>query len=426
MPQPRILRSLAANPNTPPPVLAKMAEFCPDHFLRNPIVPLLPLEHPGFYGLLSTRGALQLAARRAASPALLARLSASADPVENATAQTHIANAGEADPEGDEWRDALRAERDALPLAELPPGMRQHMPNNPAQRTQMLLGMAHSDGPYGLGSLFEMIALGITPRWVEKRLREEEPELVPLLDRTIRMPALDPLAVTAAAPDTAPETLWNCYTEVEKRFEGEVQAYMAERGVPYRAGGPHHHLPDTIMPRPAQVRKGYVYSDRKQQVMGALLENPATPPALLRTIVRKFPTEPFIEMVVQHPALPPSAVEWLPLRSSEIRCRIRERRWAKKKVVRDALRQAVLQGVLHHVGQEDRLSGFLALRYDDFPLHQWHRIALTGLRMTRAAILLNPRAPVVLRRRLVEREGDRYLRAAGLARLAHPSRDFGL
>jgi hypothetical protein len=211
-------------------------------------------------------------------------------------------------------------------------------------------------------------------------------------------------------------------------FEGEIQAYMAEKGIPYRAGSRHHHyhLPPHLVPPPQQVRRGFVYGDRKQAVMGALLENPTTPPALLRAIVVRFPLDHFVEMAARHPALPPNAVEWLPLRSAEIRRILRERSWAKKQVVREALKRAALQSVVHYAMVEDRLAGFLALRYGAFPLSTLNRFVHNGLRLTRAAILLNAQAPIVLRRRLIEREGDRYVRAAGLARLAHPSRDFGI
>jgi hypothetical protein len=432
---PRIRRTLAAHPNTPLDALAKLIESTPDAFLTNPILPLLPLEQPGFYDRLSSRAARLLAARRNAPPPLLARLATSTDAAENDIARRHIANAGEADPKSEEWRDTLLRDLDAAPLIELPHSRQGHQPTDPAERKRALIQFVKMNQNAAPNQLKEMLDYGLFPRWLNERLQREDPDIAGLFDERYLTPVAaetDPVVAAASDPASSPAALWECVAEIERLRQEEMEerkAAMASGGSGRPVHRPPAMYPVDSRPDPSTPR-AYVFNDRSMKIMAVLLENPATPATLIRRLIRGHISQPFPTMAARHPNIRPRDVSWLPLASREERDAIRERPWAKKERVRNALRDSLYRNAAmyaSHVPEHgSMLASFIGLRDGYFPLVQSRHLLLYSPPLLRAALLLNPRISATLRRHHLEREGDRYVRAAGLARLAEPDRDFGI
>jgi hypothetical protein len=96
-----ILDALAANPNTPPYILKKIAGKHPDAFALNPILPLLPLEEPGF---VDAAAGLEDVLQIPDAPASLVRLMTTSSRSDRAeSARYHIALAGDMEP-GEDWQ----------------------------------------------------------------------------------------------------------------------------------------------------------------------------------------------------------------------------------------------------------------------------------------------------------------------------------
>jgi hypothetical protein len=90
--------ALAANPNTPPDLLAFLMPLCPVALAANPVLPLLPLEMPDFTARVPRRDRFDLL-RRGDLPASLARLlRTDPDPEVAESAALHLAIAGEIAP----------------------------------------------------------------------------------------------------------------------------------------------------------------------------------------------------------------------------------------------------------------------------------------------------------------------------------------
>jgi hypothetical protein len=105
------LEAVAAHPNTPPDLLAKVAPFAPAAFCRNPVAPLLALEGPELAGRFGAEGACRLL-RRADLPASLTALFASGSapglpPYVADDAREHVTLAPELGL--DEWQGAVRS-----------------------------------------------------------------------------------------------------------------------------------------------------------------------------------------------------------------------------------------------------------------------------------------------------------------------------
>lgn len=96
MPDERLGAAIAANPNTPPAVLARLLPHQPDAFCLNPAVPLLVLEIPYLF-LGFTREQIGSLLRCPCLPATLLALLAthSSDPKVREEASLHVGHAGE-------------------------------------------------------------------------------------------------------------------------------------------------------------------------------------------------------------------------------------------------------------------------------------------------------------------------------------------
>jgi hypothetical protein len=104
----RLIRAaLAVNPSTPPDVLADVAGEHPRDVTRNPALPLLLLEDPGWVAQVTASSVLRMLRAPGVPPVLIAAATAHSDRWVRWEAENHVARAGELAP--GEWREAVRA-----------------------------------------------------------------------------------------------------------------------------------------------------------------------------------------------------------------------------------------------------------------------------------------------------------------------------
>jgi hypothetical protein len=107
-PRRALLETLAANPNCPPDVLARLTTLVPERALANPALPLAALEAPDFAQGVEEERARELMRAAGTSPLVLALLANDASrPWLAEEARLHVGLAGEAPPDG--WEDEVRA-----------------------------------------------------------------------------------------------------------------------------------------------------------------------------------------------------------------------------------------------------------------------------------------------------------------------------
>jgi hypothetical protein len=96
--QARTIAAVVGNPNTPLDILARYADDHIDAFCTNPILPLLPLEHPEFMSWLSPVSRSRILFQENPPPSLLSLLQKDRVPLVAEAASLHIGIAGEIDP----------------------------------------------------------------------------------------------------------------------------------------------------------------------------------------------------------------------------------------------------------------------------------------------------------------------------------------
>lgn len=108
----RLSKALAAHPNTPPDCLISLAAVCPEALLRNPVLPLLPLERPDFPEKLSNWTLTILLRFADVPPFVVQQGKKSGNKKVRRAVRWHIAAVGEADQTGMDWEEqAIKALR---------------------------------------------------------------------------------------------------------------------------------------------------------------------------------------------------------------------------------------------------------------------------------------------------------------------------
>jgi hypothetical protein len=108
----RLADALGAHPNTPIDCLLSLMSLRPEALLRNPVLPLLPLERPDFPERLGNWTLTILLRFEDVPPFVLQEAKKSGNKKVRRAVRWHIAAVGEADPAGTEWEEqAIKALR---------------------------------------------------------------------------------------------------------------------------------------------------------------------------------------------------------------------------------------------------------------------------------------------------------------------------
>jgi hypothetical protein len=247
---PRVLSAVARNPNTPPELMARLAQFFADDLVRNPALPLAPLEAPDFAASLPRAARLRLAAHPDTPAPVLASLAAlECDPATSA-ARLHVTVAGE--PEQGRAADDVRAA-----LATLDAG-------NPEQLAELLdLGAA-------AGLVADAARAALATAGTVKR----------------HLPWLHARRTAAGV-----EPGWRIYTEL-----------------PEREGARRNAAED---PRTPPELLAALAKDKGDAVRFRVAANPSAPPEALRELGGAPSDFPVRWLVAQNPAAPVDLLERL-------------------------------------------------------------------------------------------------------------------
>ena len=187
--KPDVMAALAQNPNTPPRLLARLADGYPQAFLSNPITPLLSLETPTFWSDLRPGVLLNLLNFEAVPPPVLHTVSLLPDAQKSGTALSealrfHVGTAGELGP--NEWQNAVR-----------------EVCRSEAARMETRTTNALYDHLFA-----DWVEIGLIPKaWCEEELLEAAPDEEPALDET-RASYIEAVKKRAALPpDIPPDAL---------------------------------------------------------------------------------------------------------------------------------------------------------------------------------------------------------------------------
>lgn len=390
-----LIETIAAHPNSPPDLLSECLYRAPEAFLRNPALPLLPLESPDFFERLSVGMMLHLLSFRELPLSIVRLLGASSEQRVVEAARHHIVVAGEA---GEDWEAEVHAILMALPMEHieeyrslsalrlLPEWMGDRGLPAPPQETPEIPAPEMSWRAVSL----RHIVFPETPRtpppggWETLRLKDVAARIV--LARDVTLP---PEGMLALAGDR----------------QGDVRIHLAKNPmatpeVLMRLAGTGQKIDELVAIHPnatAPVLQHVIDSGYAPDMAMRILRRPCLNVSTLAVLAGH--NDPDIRRIVYHHPLSRR-------KDGSLRPGIARR--LQEKTLGYRLEQATYPW--HE--ENDLLMDFIVLSQSGTRVRILKAAAETEHWLRRLAVAQHPNTPRKLRQRLAEREGNRYVRAA--------------